>query len=48
MHGQSDCYFKKTVMAAAGSVLNTDITSVAATLPSCDVRDSFDRGIILL
>lgn len=35
-------------MAAAGSVLATDITSVAATLPSCDVRDSFDRGIILL
>lgn len=46
MH-QSDCCFKKG-MAAAEAVLATDMTSVAATLPSCDVRDSFDRGIILL
>ncbi len=35
-------------MPAAGSVLAIDIASMAATLPYCNVRDSFDHSIILL
>lgn len=35
-------------MPATGSVLVTDIASMAATLPYCNVRDSFDHSIILL
>lgn len=44
--GQSGCCENST--PAAGSVLAIDIASMAATLPCCNVRDSFDRGIILL
>ena len=35
-------------MLATGSELATDIASMAATLPYCNVRDSFDHSIILL
>lgn len=38
----------KKGMAAAGSGSATDIASWVATLPLCDVRDSFDCSIILL
>lgn len=39
---------KKKACRAAGSVLAIDIASMAATLPYCNVRDSFDHSIILL
>lgn len=45
---QSGCCEEKKGLRAAGSVLAIDIASMAATLPYCNVRDSFDHSIILL